>query len=127
ALMLFQAARFASRTDAAGDLLLLEEQDRTLWGRAMIGLGFRHLEQAASGERLTAYHLPAEIAAIHVSTVRPDDTPWQRNLELYDLLRDLQPTAVVLLNRAIALGKVSGPAAGLAALTRMRTADHRER
>src|SRR3954452_1464079 len=71
ALMLFQAARFASRSDAAGDLLLLEEQDRTLWDRAMIGLGFCHLEQAASGERLTAYHLQAEIAAIHVSTARP--------------------------------------------------------
>ncbi len=127
ALMLFQAARFASRTDAAGDLLLLEEQDRTRWDRAMIGLGFRHLEQAASGERLTAYHLQAEIAAIHVSTVRPDDTPWQRILELYDLLRDLQPTAVVLLNRAIALGKVSGPAAGLAALKSIPPDDILER
>jgi len=116
ALMLFQAARFASRTDAAGDLLLLEEQDRTLWDRSMISIGLLHLEQAAAGERLTPYHVQAEIAAIHAATADAEDTPWERILELYDLLRDMQPTAVVLLNRAIALGKISGPAAGLAAL-----------
>jgi RNA polymerase sigma-70 factor (ECF subfamily) len=116
ALMLFQAARFGSRTDAAGDLLLLEEQDRTLWNRSMISLGLTHLARAGAGDRLTPYHLQAEIAAIHIATARPDDTSWPRILELYDLLRELQPTAVVQLNRAIALGKVEGPAAGLAAL-----------
>ncbi len=116
ALMLFQAARLASRADAAGDLLLLEEQDRSLWDRSMIALGLFHLEQAAAGERLTAYHLQAEIAAMHASTIDPDGTPWHRILELYDLLCDMQPSAVVLLNRAIALGKVEGPAAGLSAL-----------
>jgi RNA polymerase sigma factor (sigma-70 family) len=116
ALMLFQAARFASRTDAAGDLLLLEDQDRTLWNRSMISLGLQHLLHAAAGERLTPYHLQAEIAAIHVAAAHPEETPWERILELYDLLRDMQPTAVVSLNRAIALGKVKGPAAGLAAL-----------
>jgi len=116
ALMLFQAARFASRTDSAGDLLLLEEQDRSLWNRSMISLGMLHLVRAAAGERLTSYHLQAEIAAIHVATEQPQSTPWARILELYDLLREMQPSAVVLLNRAIALGKVEGPAAGLAAL-----------
>jgi RNA polymerase sigma-70 factor (ECF subfamily) len=116
ALMLFQAARFASRTDSAGDLLLLEEQDRSLWDRSMISLGLLHLSQAAAGDRLTPYHLQAEIAAIHVASAQPEATPWARILELYDLLREMQPTAVVLLNRAIALGKVEGPAAGLAAL-----------
>lgn len=116
ALMLFQAARFASRTDSAGDLLLLEEQDRTLWNRSMISLGLLHLGQAAAGERLTPYHVQAEIAAIHVASAQPETTPWARILELYDLLREMQPSAVVLLNRAIALGKVEGPAAGLAAL-----------
>jgi RNA polymerase sigma-70 factor (ECF subfamily) len=116
ALMLFQAARFASRTDSAGDLLLLEEQDRTLWDRSMISMGMLHLAQAAAGDRLTSYHLQAEIAAIHIASAQPEATPWARILELYDLLREMQPTAVVLLNRAIALGKVEGPAAGLAAL-----------
>lgn len=119
ALMLFQAARFASRIDAAGDLLLLEEQDRTLWDRSMIALGLRHFEHAAAGDRLTPYHVQAEIAAIHICTELPEATPWHRILELYDLLYALQPSAVVLLNRAIALGKVEGPAAGLAALERI--------
>jgi RNA polymerase sigma-70 factor (ECF subfamily) len=114
--MLFQAARFASRTDAAGDLLLLQEQDRSRWDRSMISLGLLHLERAAAGDRLTPYHLQAEIAAIHIATAHPDATPWHRILELYDLLQELQPTAVVQLNGAIALGKVDGPAAGLAAL-----------
>ncbi len=116
ALMLFQAARFGSRIDAAGDLLLLEEQYRTLWDRSMISLGLLHLAQAAAGERLTSYHVQAEIAAIHVASEQSEATPWPRILELYDLLREMQPSAVVLLNRAIALGKVEGPAAGLAAL-----------
>lgn len=116
ALMLFQGARFASRTDAAGDLLLLEEQDRSLWDRSMIAHGLAHLEGAGAGERLTPYHLQAEIAAIHIASAHPADTPWQRILELYDLLRQVQPTAVVSLNRAIALGKVKGSAAGLAEL-----------
>src|SRR5215475_13026514 len=94
ALMLFQAARFASRTDSAGDLLLLEEQDRTLWNRSMISLGMRHLAQGAAGERLTPYHVQAEIAAIHVTVAHPDATSWRRILELYDLLHELQPGAV---------------------------------
>jgi predicted RNA polymerase sigma factor len=127
ALMLFQAARFASRTDAAGDLLLLEEQDRTLWNRSMISLGVAHLERAGAGDRLTPYHLQAEIAAIHIGIAHPDDMSWPRILELYDLLRELQPTAVVQLNRAIALGKVEGPAAGLAALRSIAPDSHLER
>ena len=116
ALMMFQAARFASRTDAAGDLLLLDQQDRGQWNQQMIAHGLLHMEQAASGDRLTSYHLQAEIAAIHALSTRPGDTPWTRILELYDLLSAMQPSAVVLLNRAIALGKVRGPAAGLAEL-----------
>ena len=116
ALMLFQAARFASRSDDTGDLLLLEEQDRSLWDCTMISLGFKQLERAATGDQLTSYHLQAEIAAIHVAVLHSDDTPWKRILELYDLLMGMQPSAVVMLNRTIALGKLDGPAAGLAAL-----------
>lgn len=127
ALMLFQAARFASRTDAAGDLLLLEEQDRSLWDRTMIAQGLLHLERAATGERLTPYHLQAEIAALHVATPRAEATPWTRILELYDLLQQMQPNAVVALNRAIALGKVEGPAAGLAALKSIAPDERLER
>jgi predicted RNA polymerase sigma factor len=116
ALMLFQAARLPARTDALGDLLLLEEQDRSLWDRSMIHLGLLHLEQAAQGEKLSAYHLQAEIAAIHANTEHFTLTNWEHILALYDLLQEKQPTPVVLINRAIAVAQIKGPAAGLNAL-----------
>jgi RNA polymerase sigma-70 factor (ECF subfamily) len=116
ALMLFQAARLPARTDALGDLLLLEKQDRSLWDRSSIDLGLRHLENAAQGEHLSAYHLQAEIAAIHSTTEHFTLTNWEDILGLYDLLRELQPTPVVLINRAVAVAQVNGPEAGLAAL-----------
>jgi RNA polymerase sigma-70 factor (ECF subfamily) len=116
ALMLFQAARLSTRTDAAGDLLLLEEQDRSLWDHAMIHRGLRHLSHSAAGETLSTYHLQAEIASIHATTPDFTLTDWQNILNLYDFLQDLQPTPVVLINRAIALAQVQGPCAGLDAL-----------
>jgi RNA polymerase sigma factor (sigma-70 family) len=116
ALMLFQAARLPARTDALGDLLLLEEQDRSLWDRPMIHLGLLHLEQAAQGDKLSAYHLQAEIAAMHSTTEHFTLTNWENILALYDLLREKQPTPVVLINRAVAVAQVKGPAAGLNAL-----------
>jgi predicted RNA polymerase sigma factor len=116
ALMLFQAARLPARVDAAGDLLLLEEQDRTLWDRTMIHRGLRHLAQAAHGDHLSTYHLQAELAAAHVTAACFALTDWEHILTLYNLLQQLQPTPVVLINRAIALGQVEGPAAALDAL-----------
>ena len=116
ALMLFQAARLPARTDALGDLLLLEEQDRSLWDRRMIHLGLLHLQQAARGEKLSAYHLQAEIAATHSTTESFTLTNWENILALYNLLREKQPTPVVLINRAVAVAQVEGPAAGLCAL-----------
>ena len=116
ALMLFQAARLPARTDAFGDLLLLEEQDRSLWDRPMINLGLLHLELAASGENLSTYHLQAEIAAIHATTEQFTLTNWAHILSLYDLLMEKQPTPVVLVNRAVVVAQVKGPAAGLEAL-----------
>src|SRR5579872_3245324 len=116
ALMLFQAARLPARTDAAGDLLLLADQDRGLWDRSMIDRGLRHLGRAARGDTLTVYHLQAEIAAIHATTEQFTTTNWEQILSLYDLLRERQPTLVVLINRAVAVAQVHGPAAGLDAL-----------
>jgi RNA polymerase sigma-70 factor, ECF subfamily len=116
ALMLFQAARLPARTDEFGDLLLLAEQDRGLWDRAMIHRGLLHLEQAAVGEKLSTYHLQAEIAAIHANTSEFTLTNWTQILELYDLLAEKQPTPVVLTNRAVAVAEVHGPVEGLAAL-----------
>ncbi len=79
ALMLFQAARLPARTDALGDLLLLEEQDRSLWDRSMIHLGLLHLEQAAHGDKLSAYHLQAELAATHSTTEHFTLTNWENS------------------------------------------------
>ena len=127
ALMLFQAARLPARTDAAGDLLLLEEQDRSLWDRSMIHRGLRHLGHAAHGDHLSTYHLQAELAAVHATTECFALTDWDRILYLYNLLQELQPTPVVLINRAIALAQVEGPAAALDALESIPYDDHGQR
>jgi RNA polymerase sigma-70 factor (ECF subfamily) len=116
ALMLFQAARLPARTDEFGDLLLLAEQDRSLWDRAMIHRGLQYLERAAAGEKLSTYHLQAEIAAIHANTDEFTSTNWEQILALYDLLAEKQPTPVVLTNRAVAVAQVHGPIEALAAL-----------
>jgi predicted RNA polymerase sigma factor len=116
ALMLFQAARLPARTDALGDLLLLEEQDRSLWDKTKIHLGLLHLQEAARGDHLSAYHLQAEIAAMHSTTAHAAGTDWENILSLYDLLWRKLPTPVVLINRAVAIAQVRGPAAGLEAL-----------
>lgn len=116
ALMLIQASRLPARQDESGDLILLPDQDRTRWDTRLVHLGLRHLDRAAEGDELTIYHLQAGIAAVHA--VAPDDasTDWPRLLSLYDLLRAVDPSPVVALNRAVALAKVEGPSAGLRAL-----------
>ncbi|HET9222309.1 MAG TPA: sigma-70 family RNA polymerase sigma factor [Roseiflexaceae bacterium] len=116
ALMLLQAARLPGRTDAAGDLLLLEEQDRALWDRALIGRGLRELERSARGDELTEYHLQAGIAACHAVAPSYAATDWPRILADYGELAALSASPVVMLNRAVALAMVAGPHAGLDAL-----------
>ncbi|MEE8366951.1 MAG: DUF6596 domain-containing protein [Thermoanaerobaculia bacterium] len=116
ALFSLQAARLPTRTDTAGDLLLLSEQDRSLWDRSLISLGVKHLARSASGEEVSAYHLQAEIACCHTTAESFEATDWRRILSCYDALLELQPSPVVALNRAIALAKVQGPIVGLEAL-----------
>jgi RNA polymerase sigma-70 factor (ECF subfamily) len=116
ALMAFQAARLPARVDERGELVLLEDQDRSLWDARLIALGFRHFAESASGPVETAYHLQAAIAAVHAGTSHPADTPWDRILELYDDLFALTKSPIVALNRAVALSKVRGPLAALAAI-----------
>jgi RNA polymerase sigma-70 factor (ECF subfamily) len=117
ALMHLQRARIAARIDAAGDLLLLDEQDRSLWDRDAIARGLRHMELAAAGNELTRFHVEAEIAAEHLF----DETNWPRIVELYDDLMSIAPSAVVALNRAIALSMVKGPRAGLDAASALES------
>jgi RNA polymerase sigma factor (sigma-70 family) len=116
ALLCFHAARLGARTDDDGSLLLLAEQDRGRWDRALLAEGFRRLDASAAGQRLTAWHLEAAIAAQHALAETFAATDWPAICTLYDLLAAARPSPVVALNRAIAVGMARGPAAGLAAL-----------
>jgi RNA polymerase sigma-70 factor (ECF subfamily) len=115
-LLLFQGSRLAARADPAGELLLLPEQDRSLWDRGLIARGVQRLGLAGRGDELSAYHLQAEIAACHATAATAEATDWPRILACYDALLRLTPSPVVALNRAVALARVEGPQAGLAAL-----------
>jgi RNA polymerase sigma-70 factor (ECF subfamily) len=112
ALMLLHDARRAARLDSSGDLVLLDEQDRTLWNR-------RQIEEALPlvGEALQAgpgpYAIQAAIAAVHCEARRPEDTDWPQILALYDILQRMQPSPVVSLNRAVAVAMVEGPDSAL--------------
>jgi RNA polymerase sigma-70 factor, ECF subfamily len=116
ALMLFQASRLAARVDAARDLVLLADQDRTLWDRRLIERGLYHLDRAAAGEELTEYHLQAGIAAAHAVAASSEATDWPQVLFLYEQLLVVAPSPVVALNRAVAVAMAHGPEAGLRAM-----------
>jgi RNA polymerase sigma-70 factor (ECF subfamily) len=116
ALLLLQHARFAARIDAAGDLVLLPDQDRGLWDRTQIAEGVAIVERAMSHPPLTAYVIEAAIAASHAVAPTADATHWPEIVRLYDLLLRADPSDVVRLNRAVALAMRDGPAAGLAAI-----------
>ena len=111
ALLSFQAARLPARTDAAGSLVLLANQDRSLWDGRLIAQGLERMLRSMTGP-LTPSHLEAEIASLHLVT----PTDWGRMLSLYDDLHAMQPTPVVALNRAVAIAHVSGAESAIAAL-----------
>lgn len=116
ALMLLSAARLPARTDDAGNLLRLHEQNRTAWDQAMIQRGIHALGRAASGDSLSEYHLEAGIAACHSTAPDEASTDWPRILALYDRLVALTPSPIAAMNRAVAVARVHGPQAGLDAL-----------
>jgi RNA polymerase sigma-70 factor, ECF subfamily len=113
ALLLLQHARSAARFDADGAVILLEDQDRTLWNREMIAEGLALIDKAMRHKRRGPYQLQAAIAALHARAARPEDTDWAQIDLLYAALERLQPSPVVTLNRAVAVAKVRGPAAAL--------------
>jgi len=119
ALMLLQHARRAARTDGAGDLVLLEDQDRSRWDHVMIDEGLSLLSEAP--RRPGAYRLQAEIAACHARAPRPEDTDWPEIATLYGRLATLQPSPVVELNRAAAVAMADGPETGLRMLAPLQT------
>lgn len=116
ALLLLQHARAAARLDTDGDIVLLEDQDRGLWNREHIAEGLALLEKALRHRRPGPYQIQAAIAAVHARAARPEDTDWAAIEQLYGALERHQPSPVVTLNRAVAVGKVQGPEAALAAI-----------
>ena len=114
ALMLLHDSRRAARTSPTGDLILLEDQDRSLWNRDQITEGVSLAERALSSRRVGPYTLQAAIAAVHAQAASPAATDWAQIVGLYDLLVQADPSPVVELNRAVAVAMRDGPLAGLA-------------
>jgi RNA polymerase sigma-70 factor, ECF subfamily len=120
ALMLLHASRRAARVDAAGDLVLLEDQDRTLWNWAEIVEGIETLDKALAMHRPGPYQIQAAISALHAEAPTPEETDWQQIALLYARLADMTPSPVVELNQAVAVAMAEGPDAGLEMLDRLR-------
>ena len=114
ALMLLQESRRAARTSPTGELVLLENQDRSLWNRAQIAEGRSLVQRALNSRRFGPYTLQAAIAAVHAQAESVAATDWQQIVAIYDQLVRIQPSPVVHLNRAVAIGLRDGPEAGLA-------------
>jgi RNA polymerase sigma factor (sigma-70 family) len=120
ALMLLNGARLPARVDDAGNILRLEDQDRSRWDRSMIARGMFHLAQSAAGDDASEYHFQAGIAAVHCTAENYEATDWPRILSLYDRLIEIDDSPVVALNRAVALAQVDGPRAGIEAVENIR-------
>ena len=114
ALMLLHDSRRAARTSPEGDLVLLEDQDRSLWNRAQIAEGVRLVQQALSGGQPGPYAIQAAIAAVHAEAPAAAATDWNEIVGLYDVLMRITPSPIVELNRGVAIAMRDGPAAGLA-------------
>jgi RNA polymerase sigma-70 factor, ECF subfamily len=128
-LMLLHDSRRSARTSAAGELVLLDEQDRSLWNRAQIDEGATLIRRALVTRRFGPYTVQASIAAVHSDAGHPQDTDWNQIVGLYDVLLRMEPSPIIELNRAVAVAMRDGPAAGLALvdalLARGELADYR--
>ena len=113
ALMLLQESRRAARTSPTGELILLENQNRSLWNRRQIAEGVALLEKALNSRRFGSYTLQAAIAAVHAEAESVAATDWRQIVALYNQLVQIQPSPVVLLNRAVAIAMRDGPEVGL--------------
>lgn len=120
ALLLLTHARRPARTDDAGDIVLLEDQDRSKWAQESIDEGLAILERAAALGEPGPYQVQASIAGLHDRAPRPEDTDWPQIASLYSVLARLQPSPVIELNRAVAVAMADGPAAGLPLLDALR-------
>lgn len=112
-LMLIQESRRAARTTPEGDIVLLEDQDRSLWNQAYIAEGSELIQQALASRRFGIYSLQAAIAAVHAEASSPEETDWTQIIALYDVLAIVGPSPIVDLNRAVAVAMRDGPETGL--------------
>ena len=108
ALMLLNGARFPTRVDEDGNLLLLRDQDRSQWDQRLIARGMHHFAMSAAGDEITEYHLQAGIAACHTAAGTYEATDWRQILALYDALARFDDSPVVALNRAVAVAMRTG-------------------
>jgi RNA polymerase sigma-70 factor, ECF subfamily len=123
-LMLLQESRRAARTSRDGDLILLEQQDRSLWNRDQIAEGISLTESALRSHRFGAYTLQAAIAAVHAESSSAASTDWRQITLLYDRLFRIQPSPVVELNRAVAIAMCEGPEQGLCLINDLLTREN---
>jgi len=114
ALMLLQQSRDAARSSPSGELVLLNDQDRSLWNRDQVAEGSALVERALGARRFGPYQIQAAIAAVHANAATPEDTDWGEIVGLYEVLQRLSPSPVIELNRAVAVAMRDGPAAGIA-------------
>ncbi len=114
ALMMFQHSRRNARTSPSGELILLDDQDRSKWDRAEISQAEVFLKRALSSQRMGRYTCEASIAQVHAAAKRPEETDWAKIVQLYDVLLEIDPSPIIELNRAAAIAMRDGPAAGLA-------------
>jgi RNA polymerase sigma-70 factor (ECF subfamily) len=119
ALIALQAARLPARTDGVGDLVVLDQQDRSRWDQRLVGLGFYHFDRSIVGKEISPFHVEAAIAATHTGAATPEETDWKLVLSLYDQLIQLKPSPVVALNRGVAVARVHGAQAALAELDQL--------
>jgi RNA polymerase sigma-70 factor (ECF subfamily) len=119
ALMLLHESRREARTSPEGDLILLEQQDRTRWNRDLIAEGVTLVERALSSRRFGPYTIQAAIAAVHAEAATPAATDWAQIVALYDVLVRVDPSPIVELNRAVAVAMRDGPSAGLELIERI--------
>lgn len=109
ALFYFHTSRMPGRISANGDLLLMKEQNRSLWNKEFIDSGIFHLNCAATGEHISRYHIEAAIAYEHCKAINFEETDWKIILEYYNILQQISPSPIVLLNRAVVLKELQGP------------------
>jgi RNA polymerase sigma-70 factor (ECF subfamily) len=119
ALMCLQASRFAARIGSSGDVVLLEDQDRSKWSQPLIQQGLGFLEKASASLTLNEYLIEASIASVHSLARRFEDTSWSKLAALYEVLLELKPNSIVRLNRAIAIGYSISPERGIEELEKI--------